>query len=128
MLLNPAGSNPIVIASFGGIDFGQCTLFFKEKGGSFSPIISFDNTATSVFTFAVDPVKLLNSSNTISDLIGCQVGWTVTFVDLDESTTSLFSFNLKIEQDGKSLMTPPFSKTDTITDTSSTFGGTFTFN
>jgi hypothetical protein len=127
MSLNSAGSKPIISASFGGIDFGQCTLFFKENGSSFSSIISFDNASTSVFTFAIDPIKLLGSGKEISNLVGCQIGWTVTFIDLDNSTTSPFSFDLKIEQDSTNLMSPPYSKTDTITDTSSTFGGTFTF-
>ena len=129
MTLNSTGSNPIVSARFGGIDFGQCTLFFKaQSDDSFSPIYSFDNQNSSAFVFAIDPVKLLGISKKISDLVGCQIGWTVTFIDMDESTISPFSFDLNIDQDSDSLMTPHFSKVDTITDTSKTFGSTFSFN
>jgi hypothetical protein len=61
----------------------------------------------------------------LSQLVGCDIGWTVTFVNLGSTpSTAQFSFDLTIEQD-RNILTN-FAKIDPIADTSQTFGGTFT--
>lgn len=124
MSLNPTGSNPIISINFGGIDFARCTIFFRKVNSSFSKIVSFDNQNVNTFSFEVDPNKVLGSSQ-VSDLKNCQIGWTVTFVDIQGVSGSQFSFNLEIKQDETSLAN--FSKIGKIDDTSVTFGDKFTF-
>lgn len=120
------GSDPIINARFGGIHFGKCTLFFKKTTDSnFSPIATFTNKSSSTFTFEIDPQKVLGSGASLSSLVGCDIGWTVTFVNLSSTpSTAKFSFNLTIEQDTNILTN--FSETNSIADTSQTFGSTFT--
>jgi hypothetical protein len=124
MSLNSTGSNPIISIKFGGIDFARCTIFFKKVNSSFSKIVSFDNENVDTFSFEVDPNKVLGSSQ-VSSLDNCQIGWTVTFVDIQGASDSQFSFDLEIKQDGTSLAN--YSKTEKIDDTSVTFGDKFTF-
>jgi hypothetical protein len=126
MLLNPNGGVPFITANFGGINFAKCTIFFKKEGGSFLPITDFDNSNSSGFTFPVDPAQILGANKNVSDLIGGQVGWTVTFIDFGDATQSQFSFDLQIKQDASNLL-PPFSKNGTIDNTSITFSDKFTF-
>jgi hypothetical protein len=124
MSFNPIGSNPVFKVFFGGIDFGKCTIFIKEPNSLFRNILSFDNQNMNSFSFEIDLNRVLNSSK-VSILKNCQVGWTVTFIDMDNTTPSQFSFDLEINQDGQSLT--KFSKVGSIEDTSTTFGEKFTF-
>jgi hypothetical protein len=126
MSLNITGSDPIINARFGGIHFGKCTLFFKRNTDSeFTPIATFTSRSSSTFTFEVDPQKVLGVGETLSKLVGCNIGWTVTFVNLGSTpSTAQFSFDLTIEQDTKILTT--FSEINSIPTTSQTFGSTFT--
>jgi hypothetical protein len=126
MPLNTTGSDPIINARFGGIHFGKCTLFLKKPTDTtFSPIATFTNRTSSTFVFEIDPQKVLGAGGTLSNLVGCDVGWTVTFVNLGTTpSTAKFSFDLTIGQDANILTN--FSETDSISDTSQTFGSTFT--
>jgi hypothetical protein len=128
MSLNPSGSNPIITVNYGGIDFARCRLFFKKLGDpSFSTILTHDNGA-SKFTFTIDPVERLGADKKISDLIGCELNWTIVFIDFDNTPTSQYSFDLAVKQDGRDLLTPPFSKVGSITNSSVTFGNRFIFD
>jgi hypothetical protein len=128
MSLNTTGSDPIINARFGGIHFGKCTLFFKKSTDSvFSPIATFTNQSSSTFTFEIDPQRVLGSGGTLANLVGCDIGWTVTFVNLSATpSTAQFSFDLTIGQGTNILV--KFSEINFISDTSQTFGSTFTIN
>lgn len=126
MSLNTTGSNPIINARFGGIHFGKCTLFLKKPTDiNFSPIATFTSRNSSTFTFEIDPQKVLVAGATLSQLVGCDIGWTVTFVNLGTTPSAAqFSFNLTIDQDANNLTN--FAEVGFIPDTSQTFGSTFT--
>jgi hypothetical protein len=129
MSINPSGTSPVITADFGGNDFGQCTLFFKPKGGSFDRIARFDNENISGFTFTLDPKKLLSQQKSLADLVGCEISWTVTFIDFEEKSGSEYSFDLAIKQDGLDLLSPPFFQRGSIPqDTmAKTLGGKYQF-
>jgi hypothetical protein len=118
MSLNTSGSNPVISINFGGIDFGRCTIFFKEATTLFYKKATFDNENSSNFSFEIDPEKLVDLAG-LSNLIGCTIKLMVTFVDIASTPGSRFSFDIKIEQDGTLLKS--FSKSGTIDDTSVTF-------
>jgi hypothetical protein len=100
MPLNPTGSNPVLIIQFGGQDSGLCDLYFQNK-----PITRFDNSKP-LYKYELDPMLLFGSArSTVSNLIGTEVGWVVTFTNL-ASPTIQFSFDLDIRQDGASIITP----------------------
>lgn len=132
MTIDPNGDKPVVTASFGGIDFAGCKLFFKKKGdSSFSTILTFNGLGSdgfkSRFTRIIDPAELLDPTKKVSDLVGCELNWSVLFIDYGNTPLSQYSFELKITQGGLDLLTPPFSKSGTIDDTSVTFGNRFFF-
>jgi hypothetical protein len=132
MPIDPNGDKPVVTASFGGIDFAGCKLFFKNKGdSSFSTILTFNGMGSdgfkSRFTRIIDPAELLGPTKKVSDLVGCELNWSVLFIDYGDTPLSPYSFELKITQRGLDLLTPPFSKSGTIDDTSVTFGNRFFF-
>lgn len=118
MALNTSGSNPTISIHFGGIDFGRCTIFFKEATTPFYKKATFDNENSSNFSFEIDPEKLVDLPG-LSNLTGCTIKLLVTFVDIASTPGSLFSFDINIEQDGTLLKN--FSKSGTIADTSITF-------
>jgi hypothetical protein len=128
MSLNTTGPDPIINARFGGIHFGKCTLFLKKfTDSAFSPIATFTNQSSSTFTFEIDPQRVLGAGGRLSDLVGCDIGWTVTFVNLSTTpSTAQFSFDLTIGQDTNILAN--FSETNSIPDTSQTFGNTLTIH
>jgi hypothetical protein len=132
MPIDPNGDKPVVTASFGGIDFAGCKLFFRKKNDpSFSTILIFNGSGSdgfkSRFTRVIDPVELLDPTKKISDLVGCELNWSVLFIDYGETPLSQYSFELKITQGGSDLLTPTFSKVGAIDDTSVTFGNRFFF-
>jgi hypothetical protein len=108
MSLNTTGPAPIVIVKFGGQSTtGQCYLSFQAE-----PL---DSAAQSIGEFSTDiannqlvlkPQDLLDPpNNSVADLIGCYVGWSVffySFVGVDPS----FEFSLKLQQSGNDLITP----------------------
>jgi hypothetical protein len=131
MPLNPRGSNPVVTANFGGIDFAGCKLFFKKQDEtSFKTILIHDSSISGQFTRIIDPTEkeLLGSGSNVSDLIGCEINWSVVFIDYDNTPPSAYSFILAIKQDGIDLLVPSYSKTGEIKDSSIIFGGRFIIN
>jgi hypothetical protein len=132
MPIDPNGDNPVVTASFGGIHFAGCKLFFKKKDdSSFSTILTFNGSGSdafkSRFIYIVDPIKLIGPTNKISDLVGCELNWSILFIDYGNAPLSEYSFELTIKQGTVDLLTPPFSKTGTIDNTSTTFGNRYIF-
>jgi hypothetical protein len=120
------GSNPIISIDFGSIHFGKCTLFIdRNKDGEFSPLVTATNRSTRIFVFEIDPVKILGSGKTLSDLVGCEVAWTTSYVNFGSPSTIPFSFTLEIKQDNTDLIVPPFFQSGTIIGSSNTFGSTF---
>jgi hypothetical protein len=110
MSLSLNGSNPVLTLGFGGIQFGSCTLFIKEKipGSQFRNITVVNNKNFRDHSLTIDPSSLLGSGASLADLQGCELGWTVIFVNLDTSGTIVFSFNLDIQQSSQSIMPQPF--------------------
>jgi hypothetical protein len=132
MPIDPSGDNPVVTASFGGIHFAGCKLFFKKKDDpSFATILTFNGSGSdafkSRFTYIVDPIKLIGPTKKISDLVGCELNWSILFIDYGNAPLSQYSFELTIKQGTVDLLTPPFSKTGTIDNTSTTFGNRYIF-
>jgi hypothetical protein len=132
MSIDPNGDKPIVIVSFGGIHFAGCKLFFKKKDeSSFSTIRTFNGSGSdafqSRFTYIVDPVELIGPAKKISDLVGCELNWSILFIDYGNALLSQYSFKLTIKQGTVDLLTPPFDKTGTIDNTSTTFGNRYIF-
>jgi hypothetical protein len=132
MPIDPNGENPVVSASFGGIDFAGCKLFFKKKDDpSFSTILTFNGSGSdgfkNRFTRIIDPAELLDPTKKVSDLKGCEINWSILFIDFGDTPLSQYSFKLTIMQGGLDLLTPSFFKAGTIDDTSVTFGGRFFF-
>lgn len=132
MSIDPNGENPVVTASFGGIDFAGCKLFFKKKNDpSFSTILTFNGSGSdvfkSIFTYTIDPVAQIGPDKKIVDLVGCELNWSILFIDYGDTPFSQYSFELTIKQGNIDLLIPPFFKEGIINDTSTTFGNRFFF-
>jgi hypothetical protein len=132
MPIDPNGDNPVVTASFGGIHFAGCKLFFKKQDeSSFSTILTFNGSGTdalkSRFTYIVDPIERIGSGKKVADLVGCELNWSILFIDYGNALLSQYSFELTIKQGTVDLLTPPFSKAGIIDNTSTTFGNRFIF-
>jgi hypothetical protein len=135
MSLAPAGTNPIVKVIFETTDpdiFMSCDLFLKNKvpGSNWIQIFSrFNNKGLKTHSFIIDPTTPPISGHSLTDLIGCQIGWVVSVFDLAKPISMKFSFHLDIQQSGTSIMPSPIKTTESSANvTINTIGDQAIFN
>jgi hypothetical protein len=107
-------SNPIVQVKLDSLDQMSCTLFLQNKtpGSRFQPINNtFNNVSGNIFSFVIDPTKPPINGGSLSDLSGCQLGWTVNCFDLDRNGRVTFYFEINVVDSGSNIISTSISET-----------------